>query len=170
MSTPVQVRLVARPGAARVLETSTPVANHGAVSFPTFSWRHRSRATPSASPVHEHLPPTPAFVLHPASAEIIVAPHTHSSLRPGSREPRREGDHDRAHSKIPRRKSDSHPRHPGEPKRGQAGGVQPVPGEAAAEPDVPGGDRGRAAALQTWGEPSLTRRGAVMDHRHSDIA
>ena len=74
MSTPVQVRLVARPGAARVLETSTPVANHGAVSFPTFSWRHRSRATPSASPVHEHLPPTPAFVIHPASADIIVAP------------------------------------------------------------------------------------------------
>ena len=78
MSTPVQVRLVARPGAARVLETSTPVANHGAVSFPTFSWRHRSRATPSASPVHEHLPPIPAFVLHPASADIIVAPHTHT--------------------------------------------------------------------------------------------
>ena len=169
MSTPVQVRLVPRPGAARVLETSTPVANHRAVSFPTFSSGATDlgrRPQPRRSTNTFHPPPRSSFTPRPLKSS---SPHA-SSVRPGSREPRREGDHDRAHSKIPGRKSDSHPRHPGEPERGQAGGVQPVPGEAAAEPDVPGGDRGRAAAAQTWGEPSLTRRGAVMGHRHSDIA
>ena len=169
MSTPVQVRLVARPGAARVFETSTRWLTTGRCLFPPFPRAATDlgrRPQPRRSTNTFHPPSRSSFTPHPLTSS---SPHA-SSLRPGSREPRREGDHDRAHSKIPRRKSDSHPRHPGEPKRGQAGGVQPVPGEAAAEPDVPGGHRGRAAAAQTWGEPSLTRRGAVMGHRHSDIA
>ena len=78
MSTPVQVRLVARPGAARVLETSTPVANHGAVSFPTFSSGATDlgrRPQPRRSTNTFHPPPRSSFTPRPLTSS---SPHTHT--------------------------------------------------------------------------------------------